>query len=547
MDIQPIAIQISKLRFFISLIVDQKVNHAKENLGIRSLPNLETKFVAANTLIGLEKPQQMPLKNPAISALEKELKELRHKYFSEKTRKGKLDCQRKDKELRKEISTLLVKDGWGSETAKQVAAFDPYDQNASSAWFDAEWMFGVMDGFDVVIGNPPYIRVHKQDTAQKQVLKKLYKSPFGDFDIYIVFIEKSLLILKSHGFLSFITPDKFLIREYGQEIRKIILSNRIVELYDISRADDTFGAAVYPLISIIQKSQIHSQTRIRFAKSIKNINLPQNEYFHPQDEWQKSNMIELIEESDLTVLKKITNGSKTMSDIIGSGAIFCGTPRAIDYHEWSKGLVKKKTTKTPKVLVCSNLTPYWIDHGKEVRTLGERIKGPYFDNSSKLIGDDKWSSFLHIPKILIRGNDTRITAVLDEEPSVFIGIYGIKLTDSTTRIAKFLVAALNSALYQWVFLKKNPSLKIGGNFFSINAPQLLALPFKEPSENTFNLVNRAFDQILAAKKSNPETDTTDLEREIDQLVYKLYDLTPEEIALVEKSARAKLIPKKEID
>src|SRR5208283_1901540 len=151
-----------------------------------------------------------------------------------------------------------------------------------------------------------------------------------------------------------------------------------------------------------------------------------------------------------------------------------------------------------------------IDHGKEVRTLGEKIRAPYFDNSRGLIGDSQWSSFRHTPKILIRGNDTRITAVLDEEPSVFIGVYGIKLTPSTKRIAKFLVAALNSTLYQWVFLTKNPSLKIGGGFFSINAPQLVALPFRQPSETVLNSVNCLFDQIVEAKRGDSKADVTEL-------------------------------------
>jgi hypothetical protein len=265
------------------------------------------------------------------------------------------------------------------------------------------------------------------------------------------------------------------------------------------------------------------------------MNSPQNEYLRPQRDWQKLNMIELIEESDLKILKKITSGSKTLAELVGSDAIFCGTPRARDYYEWAKGLVEKKTGKTPKVLVCSNLTPFCIDHDKEIRTLGERVKSAYFDNSDKLIGDNQWSSFLHTPKILIRGNDTRLTAVLDENPSVFIGVYGIKLTQATTRIAKYLVAALNSTLCQWVFLTKNPSLKIGGGFFSINAPQLLSLPFREPSDATLNLVNRVFDQILAAKKRDPVADTSALEREIDERVYALYGLTPEEIKLVEDS------------
>ncbi|MBI4645916.1 MAG: transposase, partial [Bacteroidia bacterium] len=129
MDIQPIATQIAKLRFFISLVVDQKEKPGATNRGIKPLPNLETKFVAANTLIGLDKPQQLVLRNPEIEKKENELKELRHKYFSATTRKEKLQYQKQDKKLREEISILLVNDGWNTTVAKQIVAFDPYDQN----------------------------------------------------------------------------------------------------------------------------------------------------------------------------------------------------------------------------------------------------------------------------------------------------------------------------------------------------------------------------------------------------------------------------------
>ena len=109
-DIQPIAVQIAKLRFFISLVIDQKVNKNKENFGVRSLPNLETKFVAANTLIGLDKPQ---LKTgdiflndtfQSIDKLSNDLKDLRHKYFTANNRKEKLELQKQDKKLRASIS-----------------------------------------------------------------------------------------------------------------------------------------------------------------------------------------------------------------------------------------------------------------------------------------------------------------------------------------------------------------------------------------------------------------------------------------------------------
>jgi adenine-specific DNA-methyltransferase len=141
-DIQPIAVQISKLRFFISLIIDQNKQASKENFGIRSLPNLETKFVAANTLIGLDKPAQTLLRNPDIEVKENQLKELRHKYFTANTRKEKLQYQKQDKKLRQEIAKMLESDGWQTAVAKQIVAFDPYDQNTFAPWFDPEWMFG---------------------------------------------------------------------------------------------------------------------------------------------------------------------------------------------------------------------------------------------------------------------------------------------------------------------------------------------------------------------------------------------------------------------
>ncbi|NCO31431.1 N-6 DNA methylase, partial [bacterium] len=108
-------------------------------------------------------------------------------------------------------------------------------------------------GFDIVIANPPYVRVHKQNKEQKEVLKRVFTSPHKDFDIYIVFIEQAMRLLKENGVLCFITPDKYLIREYGEKIRKYLFNYQLVEFYDVSRANDLFGAAVYPLITIVKK------------------------------------------------------------------------------------------------------------------------------------------------------------------------------------------------------------------------------------------------------------------------------------------------------
>jgi hypothetical protein len=107
-DIQTIAVQISKLRFFISLIVDQKEHSNEDNRGIRPLPNLETKFVAANTLIGLDiQTHTLFSEDNPVNLLQNKLKEVRHKYFEAKSRKEKLQFQEDDKKLRKELSEKI--------------------------------------------------------------------------------------------------------------------------------------------------------------------------------------------------------------------------------------------------------------------------------------------------------------------------------------------------------------------------------------------------------------------------------------------------------
>ena len=229
-DIQSIAVQIAKMRFFISLIVDQRVDPEATNLGVRPLPNLETKFVAANTLIGIEKPEQMLLRNPQIDAKEAELRRVREKHFIARSLSSKAKCREQDKKLRGEIAELLKSDGWGDTTAKQLAAWDPYDQNASAPFFDPEWMFGVREGFDVVIGNPPYVRIqtlNQTDKTHAAWIKEHYASAAkGNYDLYVVFVERGLQLLGSQGQLAFILPHKFFNAQYGEPLRKLVAKGK---------------------------------------------------------------------------------------------------------------------------------------------------------------------------------------------------------------------------------------------------------------------------------------------------------------------------------
>jgi len=235
-DIQPIAIQISKLRFFISLICDQRTHSDKaRNLGVRPLPNLETKFVAANTLLGLNLPKNRSLfENETAIRLEKELETVRHRYFSAQTRKAKLALQKKDRELTQKIIDELKHDSFGNEDVYRRIAWNPYDHHSVADFFDPGKMFGpaLDDGFDVVIGNPPYVQIQKFSATHKAAwstqLPKL-KTYALTADIYCLFYERGVRLLKDGGQLSYITSNKWMRAGYGEKLRGFFCKDVAVE------------------------------------------------------------------------------------------------------------------------------------------------------------------------------------------------------------------------------------------------------------------------------------------------------------------------------
>ncbi|HZL52745.1 MAG TPA: Eco57I restriction-modification methylase domain-containing protein [Terracidiphilus sp.] len=258
-DIQPIAAQIAKLRFFISLVVDQRVNPHVANRGIRPLPNLETRFVAANTLVGIERPEQQMLRNPDIISKESELKKVREAHFLAKRPADKRKCREQDAQLRSEIAKLLKAEGWGAETAKELALWDPYDQNASAGFFDAEWMFGITSGFDVTIGNPPYIRADEQSDENKALRQLIleseqYETLWEKWDLFVAFIEKGYKLLKPDGVTTMIVSDAYCHSKYAQKSQNWFLQNSRILRLDFCTDLQIFDAAVHNVIYFFQRS-----------------------------------------------------------------------------------------------------------------------------------------------------------------------------------------------------------------------------------------------------------------------------------------------------
>jgi adenine-specific DNA-methyltransferase len=270
-DIQPIACQIAKLRFFISLIVDQSIDPKEPNYGILPLPNLETKVVAANTLLGLQRGQLL-LGSDKVRRLEKELQQIRHDYFTARRYKDKKALRARDKELCSQLAKALTESGeCSSYDANRLAEWNPYDTNKDASFFDPAWMFGLpipsQDNtgvFDIVLGNPPYVRQEVlkdivvagsdgKPRGLKEALKDRYECYTGTADLYVYFFERSLQLLRKGGVLSFITNNKYMRAAYGERLRTYLFySTHPRVILDFGDAD-LFTSVAYPCILVTEK------------------------------------------------------------------------------------------------------------------------------------------------------------------------------------------------------------------------------------------------------------------------------------------------------
>jgi hypothetical protein len=291
-DIQPIACQIAKLRFFISLIVDQTIYPKEPNLGILPLPNLETKIVAANALLGLQRGQLL-LGSDDVHQLEEQLQRVRHDYFTSRRYRDKKALRTRDRELSAKLAIALSKCSECSPyDSRRLAEWNPYDTNTTASFFDPAWMFGLpaprgnTDGmFDIVIGNPPYVRQEElkniivtgsdgNPRSLKEALKGQYECYTGTADLYVYFFERSLQLLRTGGVLSFITSNKYFRAGYGERLRTYLAyaTNPRVIL-DFGDAP-MFTSVAYPAIFVTQKTR-HVQYR-KLPKAIKVEDLPED-------------------------------------------------------------------------------------------------------------------------------------------------------------------------------------------------------------------------------------------------------------------------------
>lgn len=517
-DIQPIAIQISKLRFFISLVVDQNTNNdPTDNFGIRPLPNLEAKFVAANTLIALNKKDVSLFDTDAIKAKENELKAAKHKIFGAKTVRTKRKWRERVNELRQEIANMLSECGAvGNVEAQQLASWDMFNQNASSPFFDTEWMFGVKDGFDIIIANPPYVQV---STLEKKQYKN-YPAIEGHVDLFEIFIQRSMQLLIFNGCLTFINPNTILSNLYSQKLRKLMISQ--YGLCEISN----FGMDVFdtPIVHtcILRMIKGHKFYNIGIKKSIKQFGdlICAFDYYLPITDIETTQSYTF----DIT-MNPIERALFNKLNIHKSLGSLC----------YLRQCIKTGNDKT-YVKVSDAVLPYpWKKslRGKGIDKYIIKESNVYIMYGDWLARNWKNDSFYERPKIAIREAGKIITACIDNENRYFLSsLYAIyPKKNYTLDELKTLLGLLNSKLATYYVTKIAFDLTEGA-FTKMRTNQLSRLPIPTYLFSSKEICYQ-IDSILTAKCIDTNVNTCAQEQEIDRLVYKLYELTYDEVLIVD--------------
>jgi tRNA1(Val) A37 N6-methylase TrmN6 len=528
-DIQPIATQISKLRFFISLVVDQKVDNSKENFGVRPLPNLETKFVAANTLVGSSEDvaQLQFYDTPERKILEKELKRVRHKLFSSKSPSKKRELRDQDKQIREKIAVQLEQSGWPSVVASSLSGWDPYDQNSSSPFFEPGWMFDVTEGFDIVIGNPPYKLVGADELREQAYYKKNYKMAAYKINLYVLFLENGLKLLKSkNGNLSFIIPKSLVFNTFLKESRTHLLSNyKIPKIVEITERVFENAEVGDNIIIFAGKDPEPSTNNLLYhtVKSITPYNLIDSYESYQSD---------LVSYHDSNFYPKpISTGKPEVK--LGEVAIISNglNPGNIKHILLSQ---KPETDKHKEMIIGKDIKKYtikwsgnWVNYDKNLKNTvtPDDIRSKSGMTAQKKVDfalrDQK---IYRADKIVIRKTSDHIIAAYDDFGYYYDSLaYGIQLKTNSSLSIFYILGLLNSTYMN--FIHEGISLNKGKVFAKVLLKNLAELPiyqidFRNKREATIhNAISRLV--YINCYRTN-ESSKLLIEKIIDGLVFELY-------------------------
>ena len=574
-DIQVMATQIAKLRFFISLAIEQQAVATADNLGIKPLPNLETRFVAADSLIGLSRPAQLSLgQTDKVKQLQDELDNSREQHFHANTRRQKLEYRKQDTGLRKQLAAALRETGFAAGDADKVAQWDPYDQNASAAWFDPEYMFGVADGFDVVIANPPYVQLQRNSGELGRLyIDAGYEVFAGTGDIYYLFYERGINLLKEAGYLCFISSNQWMRVNSGKSLRRFIENQNPVRLINL-------GAGVFDSVTVNTCVLIVNRSHNRDELQAADVRQAIQQF--PPEEWThicpaKSKTWTVLPAVDQRLKAKIESAATPLKDwkVSIKYGIKTGYDKAFIIDNATKEALVAADPKSAEILKP-------LLRGRDVQRYQAQWAGLWLVNIP-------WHFPLHLDSSIKGGSKKAEDLFKKQYPAVYKHLLSHKValsarnksetgiryewyalqrwaalyhaefakekiswgnlnnqakfaylpegtfisapTTMLTPYSPYLLAALNSKLLDWYF--RLIGVERDGGYYEYKPMFIERLPVPKLTASKQRPFIRLVDRILKAKAADVNADTSEIEEEIDWLVYDLYGLTNAEVAVVE--------------
>lgn len=523
-DIQPIAIQISKLRFFISLVVDQNINDdPTDNFGIRPLPNLEAKFVAANSLVRLNRGEANLFDTDAIKEKEALLKIAKHKIFGAKTSRTKEKYREQVRTLRSEIADMLIEQRLvGNEQARQLNNWDMFDQNTYAPFFDPEWMFGIKDGFDIVIANPPYVLLQNTDIPlnQQEYLKRTYNVAQYKVDLYHLFIERGITLLGQGGNLCYITPSNFLTNNYTDKLRHYLLfENSLISIINIE--DLVFTANVHTCI-------------LNVIHEIPSDNVPI--YYHKANIIDNCLTMGMSRETNRTAYRNVhgyiiqPNDSEVVEKIISKMNLVSKPLNSYATVKFGMQLRNRKIYPFDVTEDRSQITSYHRKclTGKNIVPYSSNYSGLYcyFNREAKCGGC--WDKEIHDTKIKV------LVRQVGETPVCGIDVNSYAILNSAFMIVPFsinpffVMALINSKLLKFYWRQKFEDKR--KTFPKIKGTYLELLPIVI---QCVDKISNIAETIYKELNCNPLYDYNKDVIKIDEFVYHIYNITYDEVLIVD--------------
>ena len=565
-DLEMSAVDIAKLRLWLSLIVDYPNDHEP-----RPLPNLDCKIMQGNSL--LDEYEGVPLFSK--KALLNNLKKY-HRNDSKLTQVNDiviqqqltfddqdiniddyltkmLDYQKEyfitsDNKIKKDLKKQIdrIQFFMVEETLKfdknKLAMFKEIAKKKSKPWFiwQLEFfdVFKNNDGFDIVIGNPPYVNNGEITSDEKKVFETKYIVPNSHYDLYIIFYNLGLNILKENGVLSFITSNKWLNQKYGLKLRKLVLSNKLISLLNFNDVKIFDTATVDTEITIIKKTQ----------DELKLLNKTKDYDFKGCDFNNKMNINDLkytifntkiikctddlnfnlnISDEDISIINKIYNNSIPFENICYNtlGAVIHCKESMNDKKEF---LYETKIPGLVNYIEGKDILKWKVkEPSKFLKYTPEKHREPRFPElfDGKKIFSIRMSSKKNPHRFALNTDDYSADSVIVSKkycdiPLNKINIGNIEIKNQELSY-EYLIGLLNSKLLKYVFFLL---FSDGLHFYPSHLKQM---PIKVGNVSEVeNLVKHIINSDDNEKKY--------LENKLDLLVYNIYGLTEQEMEIVEK-------------